>query len=55
MEFELTKEFLERFQQALDEKQQAFIRQSLEDVKAEDIASLLREFSSEEALRYETS
>ncbi len=48
VEFELTKEFLERFQQALDEKQEDFIRQSLEDVKPEDIASLLTELSAED-------
>lgn len=48
VEFELTKEFLDRFRQALDEKQADFISQSLQDVKPEDIASLLTEFSAEE-------
>ncbi len=48
VEFELTKEFLDRFRQALDEKQADFIRQALEDVKPEDIASLLTEFSADE-------
>lgn len=49
MQFDLTKEFRERFQQALDERDQTFIRQSLEDVNAADITSLLYEFTSEES------
>ncbi|MEQ9049874.1 MAG: magnesium transporter [Marinoscillum sp.] len=48
MEFALSKEFLERFQQALDEKDEAFIRQSLEGVNPADITALLYEFDSEE-------
>ena len=48
MEFELSKEYLERFQQALDEKDDGFIRQSLEGVNPADITSLLYEFDSEE-------
>jgi magnesium transporter len=49
VQFDLTKEFRERFQQALDERDQTFIRQSLEDVNAADITSLLYEFTSEES------
>ncbi|MGE0772374.1 MAG: magnesium transporter [Cyclobacteriaceae bacterium] len=49
VEFELTKEFRDRFQEALDEKDAPFIRQSLEGVNAADITSLLYEFSSEES------
>ncbi|MEQ8471638.1 MAG: magnesium transporter [Marinoscillum sp.] len=48
MEFALSKEFLERFQQALDEKDEAFIKQSLDGVNAADITSLLYEFDAEE-------
>ena len=49
IEFELTKEFRERFQQALDARDDAFIRTSLEGVKAADITALLYEFNSEES------
>jgi magnesium transporter len=49
VEFELTKEFIERFQQALDERDDQFIRKILEDVKAADITALLYEFNSEES------
>lgn len=48
MEFKLSKEYLERFQQALDEHDNAFIEQSLEGVNPADIAALLYEFDSEE-------
>ena len=48
-EFELTKEFRDRFQQALDEKDSVFIFSSLEDVNPADITSLLYEFTSEES------
>lgn len=47
--FELTKEFVERFQRALDERDQQFIVQSLEDVNPADISALLYEFNSEES------
>jgi magnesium transporter len=47
--FELTKEFHDRFQQALDERDSAFFRQSLEDINPVDITSLLYEFNSEES------
>jgi magnesium transporter len=49
VEFELTKEFRDRFQQALDERDGHFIRESLNEVNPADITSLLYEFSSEES------
>jgi len=49
VQFELTKEFVERFQQALDERDQKFILQTLEDIKPADISALLYEFNSEES------
>jgi magnesium transporter len=49
MQFDLTKEFRDRFQQALDERDDHFIRQTLEDVNAADITSLLYEFNAEES------
>jgi len=49
VEFELTKEFRDRFQQALDEQDESFIRKTLEDVKPADITALLYEFNSQES------
>ncbi len=49
VQFELTKEFVERFQQALDERDQKFILHTLEDIKAADISALLYEFNSDES------
>jgi len=49
VEFELTKEFRDRFQEALDQRQSDFIKKTLEDVKPADITSLLNEFDPEEA------
>ncbi len=49
VQFELTKEFVDRFQQALDERDQAFILESLQGVKAADISALLYEFNSDES------
>lgn len=49
VEFELTKEFRDRFQQALDVRDEAFIRSTLDGVKAADITALLYEFNSAEA------
>ncbi len=49
VEFELTKDFRDRFQQALDARDAAFIRESLDGVKAADITSLLYEFNAEES------
>ncbi len=48
-EFDLTKEFRDRFQQALDERDRDFIVQSLENIKAADITALLYEFDAEES------
>lgn len=47
--FELSKEFRDRFQEALNDHDDSFIRQTLEDVNAADITGLLYEFSSEES------
>lgn len=49
VEFELTTEFRDRFQQALDERDGAFILESLENVNPADITTLLYEFNSEES------
>ncbi len=49
LEFELTKEFRDRFQQALDEHDHTFIKESLEDIKPADITALLYEFNSAES------
>jgi magnesium transporter len=49
VEFELTKEFRDRFQQALDERDGEFIRHSLQDINPADITALLYEFNSEES------
>lgn len=49
VEFKPTKEFLDRFQQALDERDNAFIKESLADVQAADITALLYEFSASES------
>jgi magnesium transporter len=49
MEFELTKEFRDRFQQALDERDTVFITETLESVQPADISALLYEFNSEES------
>lgn len=48
VEFELTKEFRDRFQEALDQRQSDFIRRTLDDVKPVDITALLSEFRAEE-------
>jgi magnesium transporter len=47
-EFELTKEFRDRFQQAVDEHDAFFIQESLSDVNPADVTSLLYEFNGEE-------
>jgi magnesium transporter len=49
VEFELTKEFRDRFQQALDERDDQFIRSTLETVKPADTTMLLYEFTAEES------
>jgi magnesium transporter len=49
IQFELSNEYLERFQQALDNKEDAFIISSLEGISPADITELLYEFDSEES------
>jgi len=49
VEFELTKEFRDRFQHALDERDGTFISESLEGVNPADITALLYEFNSGES------
>jgi magnesium transporter len=49
VDFELTKEFRDRFQQALDERDDVFIGTTLANVKPADITALLYEFNSEES------
>lgn len=49
IQFELSKEFLDRFQEALDQKDEQFIRKSLEGVNPADITQLLYEFDKEES------
>lgn len=48
MTFELSVEFKDRFQQALNEDDKSFIKSSLEGVNPADISALLDEFTSEE-------
>ncbi|HRK53232.1 MAG TPA: magnesium transporter [Cyclobacteriaceae bacterium] len=47
--FGLTKEYRDRFQQALDKRDDAFILKNLEGVNAADITALLYEFNSQES------
>lgn len=49
MPFELSVEYKERFQQALDEKDNDFIITSLESINPADISALLDEFDGEES------
>jgi magnesium transporter len=49
VEFELNKEFRDRFQKALDERDSVFIKESLEEINPADITSLLYEFNGEES------
>jgi magnesium transporter len=48
VEFELTKDFRDRFQEALDKRDDNFIRDTLAGIKAADINELLGEFSDQE-------
>lgn len=48
MMFELSVEFKDRFQQALDEQDTAFIKSTLDGVNTADISALLDEFDSQE-------
>ncbi len=49
VEFELTKEFRDRFQEALDQRDRNFILESLDEVNPVDITALLYEFNAEES------
>ncbi len=49
VEFELTTEFRDRFQEALDQRDRTFITESLNDVNPVDITALLYEFSAEDS------
>ncbi len=49
IEFELNKEFRDRFQEALNARDNEFIRQSLEEINPADITALLYEFNGEES------
>ncbi len=49
LEFDLTKEYRDRFQRALDKRDAKFIRASLDEVNPADITTLLYEFSPEES------
>ncbi len=46
--FELTRDFLDRFSQALQDKDEAFIRSTLEGVPAADISAILDEFNADQ-------
>ena len=48
-EFELTPEFRDRFQEALDNRDKEFILGCLEDINPADITALLYEFTTEES------
>ena len=48
-QFELTKDFLERFGEAIETQDSAFILESLEGVNPADVTSLLHEFSGEQS------
>ncbi|MCV9385486.1 magnesium transporter [Reichenbachiella ulvae] len=49
MEFELSKEFLEHFNPAVEERKDDFIRETLEGVNPADITELLEEFDAEDS------
>lgn len=49
MDFELSKEYLQRFQEALEAKEDKFVRNSLDGVNSADISELLEEFDSEDS------
>ena len=49
MQFELSKEFLERFRGAINNREDDFIIKSLEGIKIADISALLEEFESIES------
>jgi magnesium transporter len=47
--FEFSQEFLERFRLAIDQQDGQFIRETLSNVRHEDVSSLLEEFDAEES------
>lgn len=47
--FELTQEYLERIREAVEEKNARFIRESLANVRHEDVSALLEEFNAEQS------
>lgn len=49
IDFELSKEYLEVLRQAVEEREDAFIKGSLQGVNPADISSVLEEFNSEES------
>lgn len=49
VEFDMTKEFLEHFQEAVAAQNHAFIKECLDGIKPADIATLLYEFDDEES------
>ncbi len=49
VKFELSKEFAERLQQAVNERDEAFIKEALDGVNPADITETLEEFSSEDS------
>lgn len=49
LKFELSNEFRERFQHAVDERDEGFIKETLEGVNPADISALLHEFDTEDS------
>jgi magnesium transporter len=47
--FELSQSYLEQFREAVEQRDVAFIRTSLDGVKSEDISALLEEFDAEDS------
>ena len=49
IKFELTRDFLDRFERAIEERETDFILQALEGVNSADISSLLHEFDADQS------
>ena len=47
--FELTQDYLDKFREAVENKDGVFIRESLESMRHEDVSSLLEEFNAEQS------
>lgn len=47
--FQLSKEFLERLEEAVEVRDEVFIQESLSNVKAADVSTILHEFDAEES------